>query len=133
MMNRRQFLKNIGLGTAATAFCRDSYGMKILANNVLNIDIDTRGQNLLVIHCDELSFRTLGCYRQILPADQTEMWGSGVIVETPNIDWIANNGVLCKHMYANSPICSPSRASLISGKYPQNSGMIDNRKNFFPM
>ena len=50
--------------------------------------------NLLIIHTDEHNFRTLGCYRALLPTNQAYVWGDGVAVETPNIDWLAQHGSL---------------------------------------
>lgn len=82
--------------------------------------------NLLVIHTDEHNFRTLGCYRQTLTDDQAFVWGKGVFVETPNIDMLASEGVLCTSFYANTPVCTPSRAALISGQYPQNTPSAKN-------
>ncbi len=61
--------------------------------------------NLVIIQTDEHHFGTLGCY-------------GGTIVGTPNIDWIAEQGVTCTSFYATTPVCSPSRASFISGRYP---------------
>ena len=69
--------------------------------------------NLLVIYTDEHHFNTLGCY-------------GGNVVETPHIDSIAASGARCTSFYAATPVCSPSRASLISGKYPQNTGVVQN-------
>lgn len=43
--------------------------------------------------------------------------------QTPNIDCLANNGIRFTNWYANSPVCSPSRASLLTGKYPGNAGV----------
>ena len=69
--------------------------------------------NLLIIQTDEHHFGTLGCY-------------GGTIVETQNIDWLAEQGVLCTSFYAVTPVCSPSRASLISGRYPQKTPVVTN-------
>ena len=74
--------------------------------------------NLLIIHTDEHNLRTLGAYRETLHKAQAEMWGEGIIVETPNIDRIAREGALCKNWYATSPVCTPSRASMMTGLYP---------------
>ncbi|MBC8355598.1 MAG: sulfatase [Planctomycetes bacterium] len=81
--------------------------------------------NLLVIMTDEHNFRTLGCYRELLPEAQALMWGKA-IVETPNIDWIAKSGAICTSFYATTPVCSSSRAALISGQYPQNTPVVTN-------
>lgn len=78
--------------------------------------------NLLVIHTDEHNFRTLGCYRKQLKDEHAKVWGPGAVVETPNIDWLAERGALCDRFYASSPVCTPSRASFVSGRFPQNTG-----------
>ncbi len=72
-----------------------------------------RPRNLLIIQTDEHHFGTLGCY-------------GGKIVETPHIDWIAKHGALCSSFYATTPVCSPSRAALVSGKYPQKTPVVTN-------
>jgi len=69
--------------------------------------------NLLVIHTDEHHFGTLGCY-------------GGRIVETPHIDWLAERGALCTSFYATTPVCSPSRAAFVSGRYPHNTPVVTN-------
>ncbi|MDP7206872.1 MAG: sulfatase-like hydrolase/transferase, partial [Pirellulaceae bacterium] len=58
-------------------------------------------------------FGTLGCY-------------GGKIVGTPHIDSIARQGVTCTAFYAATPVCSPSRASFISGRYPQKTPVVTN-------
>jgi arylsulfatase A-like enzyme len=83
-------------------------------------------KNLLIIQTDEHNFRTLGCYRALMPEDQSFIWGKGVKVDTPNIDSIASRGAVCTRFYATSPVCTPSRAALMTGRYPQNTGSISN-------
>ena len=87
---------------------------------------ETSAPNLVVIQTDEHNFRTLGCYRALLPEDQAFVWGPGVAVETPNLDWIAEHGALATRFYATSPVCTPSRAAMMTGLYPQNTGAIVN-------
>ena len=82
--------------------------------------------NILLIVTDEHNFRTLGCYRDHLPKEQAEMWGPGVIVQTPHIDRLAREGVICTRAYATAPVCSPCRAAMITGLYPQNTGVPTN-------
>lgn len=69
--------------------------------------------NLLIIQTDEHHFSTLGCY-------------GGRIVGTPHIDSIAAKGAKCTAFYATSPVCSPSRATLVSGLYPQKTPVVTN-------
>ena len=44
----------------------------------------------------------------------------------PHIDWIAENGALCTKFYATTPVCSPSRAAFVTGRYPQNTPVTTN-------
>lgn len=93
---------------------------------VLNFTQRTEAQseqpNLVIIHTDEHNLRTIGAYRNTMPKEQAEMWGEGNIVETPNIDRIANEGAIILNWYAPSPVCTPSRASMVSGLYPVATG-----------
>jgi len=89
-------------------------------------DAPARKPNLLIIHCDELNFRTLGCYRDTLPPEQAFMWGPKAYVETPHIDSLAQEGTLCTKFYAATPVCSPSRSSFISGMYPHHTPVTTN-------
>ncbi|MFN3194241.1 MAG: sulfatase [Aureliella sp.] len=82
--------------------------------------------NLLIIQTDEHNFRTLGCYRETMSPEQALIWGADAIVETPAIDSIAQRGAVCTSFYATSPVCTPSRASFFTGKYPQNTGSPQN-------
>ncbi|MCZ6855861.1 MAG: sulfatase [Gammaproteobacteria bacterium] len=82
--------------------------------------------NLLVITTDEHNFRTLGCYRDLMPEDQALIWGNDAIVTTPHIDWLAQQGAICTSFYATTPVCSPSRSSLVSGCYPQHTPVVTN-------
>mgnify|MGYP002631432967 CR=1 FL=1 len=80
--------------------------------------------NLLVIQTDEHNYRTLSCYQKLLP--RSDYYHGTSVIKTPNIDWIANNGALCTSFYATTPVCSPSRSALVSGRYPQNTPVVNN-------
>src|SRR4051812_30314593 len=54
------------------------------------------------------------------------------IVKTPNFDKLAKEGVRFTHAYAASPVCSPSRATLFTGRYPQVHGVVSNNLPFAP-
>ncbi|MFW6163872.1 MAG: sulfatase-like hydrolase/transferase [Planctomycetota bacterium] len=110
-MDRRSFLKTTGAVTAALA----AGGVRAAPER----------PNLLVIHTDEHNFRTLGCYRALMPRGQALMWGP-VVCETPHIDWLARHGAVATRFYATTPVCSPSRSSFVSGRYPQNTPVTTN-------
>ncbi|MCY3811154.1 MAG: sulfatase [Gammaproteobacteria bacterium] len=54
------------------------------------------------------------------------------LVETPNIDALANEGVLFERAYAPTPVCSPTRSSLITGSYAIRIGAHDHRSGRVP-
>ncbi|WP_163379259.1 sulfatase-like hydrolase/transferase [Cyclobacterium sp. SYSU L10401] len=69
--------------------------------------------NVLVILTDDQGYKDLGSY------------GSTDIL-TPNLDLLAEKGVKFTQFYAGAPVCSPSRASLLTGKYNFNAGLFGN-------
>lgn len=77
----------------------------------MGVKIISQGQkpNILLIITHDLGQR-LGCY--------------GKEINTPNIDSLANEGVKFSKSFCTAPQCSPSRASLMSGQYPHNHGLI---------
>jgi arylsulfatase A-like enzyme len=116
-MKRRDFIK-----TSTTAVAGAALAPSVLAKK----GEGGKKPNLLVIHCDELNFRTIGAYRETLSQEQAFMWGPKAVCETPHIDSIAHEGAICTKMYAATPVCSPSRSSFISGQYPQNTPVTTN-------
>ncbi|WP_343330534.1 sulfatase [Polaribacter staleyi] len=107
-------------------------GLLFLALMSMSPTVKGQGKrpNLIIIQTDEHNFRTLGCYRDQLRKEQAYVWGEGVEVKTPNIDRIANEGAICNNYYASSPVCTPSRASFVSGLYPVATASY---KNDIPM
>ncbi len=65
--------------------------------------------NFVIILCDDLGYGDLHCYGSSIP--------------TPNIDAMAQEGVRFEHFYAASNVCSPSRAALMTGRYPARVGV----------
>jgi len=70
---------------------------------------DVRPPNVVIIFVDDQGYYDLGCY------GATE-------VKTPRIDAMAAEGTLFTDYYAAAPICSPSRAGLLTGCYPRRVG-----------
>ncbi len=70
-------------------------------------------QNLLFIMSDEHNPKITGCYGH-------------PIVQTPNIDKLAQSGTLFSSAYTNSAICVPARAALATGRYVHETGQWDN-------
>lgn len=61
-----------------------------------------------------------------MPEQEAFVWGKGCNSTTPNIDRIANEGAICMKYYCSSPVSTPSRASMITGLYPQATGAPKN-------
>ena len=58
--------------------------------------------NILVILCDDMGYSDLGCY--------------GGEISTPNLDAMAAGGLRFERSYAGNPVCSPTRAALLTGR-----------------
>ena len=69
----------------------------------------SRPPNVVLINADDLGYGDLSCY------------GSGI--RTPNLDRMAEQGVRFTQFYSASPVCSPSRAALMTGRYPTRTGV----------
>jgi N-sulfoglucosamine sulfohydrolase len=70
--------------------------------------------NILIITLDDMAFGTTG------------VEGCSVPGITPNIDKLASEGMIIYHGFVTSPLCGPSRSSLLSGRYPHCNGVMGN-------
>ena len=66
--------------------------------------------NILLILIDDLGWTDLACY-------------GSAFYDTPNLDRLAGEGLLFTDAYSSCPVCSPTRASIMSGKYPARVGV----------
>lgn len=74
--------------------------------------------NVLLILMDDMAYSDLSLYSYLGSANAT--------IETPNIDSIATDGGVCfDNFYASSPVCSPSRFGILTGRYSAR-GYLDN-------
>ncbi len=65
--------------------------------------------NVVLIYADDLGYGDLGCYGSSIP--------------TPNLDRMASEGMRFTQFYSANPVCSPSRAALLTGRYPTRVGV----------
>ncbi len=106
-MNRRDFLKITGAGalTISAASCRNAAGFFADSSNA-------RKPNIIFILGDDLGQSEPGCY-------------GNDFNETPNIDKLAADGIRFTDSYSAAPVCSPTRAALMTGQYPARTGITD--------
>src|SRR5258707_12655928 len=74
---------------------------------------DPKKPNVLFILCDDIRWNAMSCAGH--PA-----------LKTPNIDRIANEGVRFANMFCTTSLCSPSRASILTGVYAHTHGVTNN-------
>jgi len=115
-MKRREFLSRVAAGVLAPAFGlpRNLFA-EALTNN------GTKNPNVLLIFTDDQGTFDLNCY------------GSDDL-DTPSLDSLAKRGTRFTQFYAGSSVCSPSRAALLTGRYPHRAGVPGNaqsRPEFF--
>lgn len=72
--------------------------------------------NIVFILADDLRWDDLACMGH-------------PFVQTPHIDRLAREGALCKDAFATTPLCSPSRACFLTGRYAHSHGVRDNTDN----
>lgn len=76
--------------------------------------------NILWVVTDDQRSDSLGCYNRATTGESRSALG---YVESPHVDRLASQGVLFTNAYCNSMACAPSRASMITGKYPHHNGI----------
>ena len=107
-MNRRNFLKTVGLGAVAMALP----GCTGAVQKLSAVGKSGKKLNFVLILVDDLGWMDTGCY------------GSS-FYETPNIDRLASEGMRFTDGYAACAVCSPTRAAVMTGRYPARVGVTD--------
>ncbi|MHC4693256.1 MAG: sulfatase-like hydrolase/transferase [Planctomycetota bacterium] len=98
---RRDFIKAAGLGAA---------GLAVPGWLAADDKANRRKPNIVMIMVDDLGYGDLSSY-------------SGKDMKTPHIDNLVAAGMRFDNFYANCPVCSPTRASLLTGRYPDLVGV----------
>ena len=77
---------------------------------------EPRRPNIILIVSDDQGYRDLGCF-------------GGETIRTPHLDRLAEQGVRLTNFYVTWPACTPSRGSILTGRYPQRNGLYDMIRN----
>lgn len=102
-MDRRNFIKfSVGAGAGLIL----PGGVNAVSNS------GSVGPNIVLMLADDLGFAELGCY-------------GNTFNETPCLDRMAAQGVRFTDAYSSAPVCSPTRAALMTGQWPHRSGITD--------
>ena len=104
ILNRREMLRTVGLGASAVAL-GGCGGAGLLGSG-------GRRPNIVLVLVDDLGWMDTSCY------------GSRYY-ETPNIDRLASQGMRFTNGYAACAVCSPTRAAVMTGRYPARIGVTD--------
>ena len=102
--SRREFLRSAGIATSFSML-----GGCLRSNGEFSGNISSR-PNIILILVDDLGYGDLSCY-------------GATDLRTPNIDRLVSDGIRLDSFYANCPVCSPTRAALLTGRYPDIVGV----------
>ncbi|MHC4540049.1 MAG: sulfatase-like hydrolase/transferase [Planctomycetota bacterium] len=100
---RRDFLKVLGTTAGSLMLPRAVFGQRPTA----------RRPNVILIFTDDQGTIDVNCY------------GSKDLY-TSNLDRLAKEGMRFTQFYVGAPVCSPSRAALMTGRYPRHAGLLGN-------
>ena len=77
---------------------------------ILGASLSARQPNFVLIMCDDLGWADVG-------------FNGGKHIRTPNLDKMAANGLTLSRFYAQAPVCSPTRASIVTGRHHDRTGI----------
>ncbi len=118
--SRREFLKTLGLATATLPFAVESAVARSSSNP------KRKPRNVIFILSDDHRYDFMG------------FLNNPKFLETPNMDRMAREGAYIKNATVSTALCSPSRASILTGQYAHKHGVVDNNTRipegtrFFP-
>lgn len=135
MLRRNVFIAFSTIIAFASLFLADQPSTSLFAQN-----LEPSRPNIILMMCDDMGWGSIDApgfsVRVGLNPDGSELRYQGTPNwETPNLAAMANNGLMFSRMYSQSPVCSPTRASVLTGRHPErigipfaNLGNLENRE-----
>lgn len=112
--NRREFLKTLGLTAATLPFAGKSAAAQLQSRS------GKKPKNVIFILSDDHRYDFMGFLNK------------PKFLETPNMDRLAHEGAYVKYANVSTSLCSPSRASILTGQYAHRHGVVDNNTRVPP-
>ena len=106
-MNRREFLKSLSVGIASVFVGGCSGSLQIAGNNLKN-----NKPNIIFVLADDMGPWAYGA-------------SPNITAYTPNLDTLKSQGATLENCYVTTPVCSPSRASILTSRYSTEVGITD--------
>lgn len=103
-------------------YCLSIVGVALVLVGRVNEAVADDRPNIILLLADDLGYGDLSCFGS--PA-----------VKTPHLDRLAKEGTKCTRFYAGSAVCSPTRASVLTGRYPLRFGItkhFNDRNQWLP-
>ena len=111
MPSRRQFLKTVGTAATFLPFIAGCVQKSLVLKKIRG---RSKPRNIIFILSDDHRYDFMG------------FMGKPSFLETPNMDRLAREGAHLQNAFVSTSLCSPSRASILTGQYAHNHGVVDN-------
>ena len=96
------------------------FGLPVMVNAKETTSLNKSSPNVIVIFCDDLGYGDLGCFGH-------------PTIQTPHLNQMSAEGMKLTQFYSAAPVCTPSRAALMTGRLPVRNGMCSNKRRvLFP-
>ena len=111
---RRKFIEKVGVSAAALSFTNSFGFSQEKTNSEIEFNPDSKTPNVILILSDDHRYDFMG------------FMGKPKFLETPNMDKMAKEGAHIQNAFVTTALCSPSRASVLTGMFSHKHEVVDN-------